>query len=540
MTLAIVPNIQTNWYDPSRISGDPIITQNLNYTGGVNTLKSTSKTSIRLMQDMFKRFMPTTLRQGLGVSVSNPDMRVAAGDCIVNGRWVLNTTQVTLDASVLGDDDYYLIFELTEDAEGESRDPQNEAITLVAISTTAYTAIATRLVLAKFNVASTIPTLIASYTGTPAGWAVAAIYPPTSPDGSVYGSVELYSGAVERNLEAISEADGFRITEKLIIDDTDGTPVGKTHLRTIDQQLEARNDPAVDDDFVSIRGKTLKIGAEGDNLEIVTALRKIYNATIEDTVAIVDPVDTTKNLRFDVEGISPATTRVITPLDEDMTLVGRTNTQILTNKTISGGVFSGSIGFSSGSIENVSAAEFDHINSLAENVQDALNVMMRTNTHWAMSVWSDYHNQQTMPATNDSSGSSSIKAYDAATSSWVTDLTVNSLLYPLLRSPIPGTVEISIQDVSNIFSSYSGSQDGSTIKWRYSLDGGVSWTDGDSFVTSGVPNNFSVHTVEIDGLEITGDVFVQFYVDPFTNWNLGDFSWKSHYARYRLLSKTNP
>lgn len=361
MTLAVVPNVNTSWYEPGRISGDPVITQNLNYTGGANTLKSTTKVSVRLVQDMLKRHLPSTIRQGLGVGVSSPDLTVAVGDAIINGRWVLNTTQADFDASVLGDGTYYLHLTLTEDAEGVDRDPQNESIVIEATLVGSYgAATSNRIVLAKFSVSSSVPSLIASYTGTPAQWAAAAIVPPISPDGSVYGSVEIYSGAIERNLEAVAEADGFRITEKLIIDDTDGTPVGKAHLRNIDQELEARNAPSVDNDYVPFHAKSLKI----DGQEVITSSQaltnipsinsktvpagaselldrdtapseRVKNKEFEDgTTLIVDAAVPTSKMRFEVSGVTPLNTRVVTMIDEDLEIVGRTNEQTLTQKTL--------------------------------------------------------------------------------------------------------------------------------------------------------------------------------------------------------------
>lgn len=61
---------------------------------------------------------------------------------------------------------------------------------------------------------------------------------------------------------------------------------------------------------------------------------------INDALTVISgSADATKLLRFEVDGFTTATTRVITPLDADMTLVGLTNTQTLTNKTYSAAIF---------------------------------------------------------------------------------------------------------------------------------------------------------------------------------------------------------
>lgn len=49
---------------------------------------------------------------------------------------------------------------------------------------------------------------------------------------------------------------------------------------------------------------------------------------------IKDPTDTTKKVAFDVSGVTTATTRTITVPDADLTMVGTSTTQTLTNKTL--------------------------------------------------------------------------------------------------------------------------------------------------------------------------------------------------------------
>lgn len=59
----------------------------------------------------------------------------------------------------------------------------------------------------------------------------------------------------------------------------------------------------------------------------------LKNKDLEDsTTEIVDDGDNTKKLQFQVSGLTTATTRTITMIDEDLTVVGTTNNQTLTNK----------------------------------------------------------------------------------------------------------------------------------------------------------------------------------------------------------------
>lgn len=66
-----------------------------------------------------------------------------------------------------------------------------------------------------------------------------------------------------------------------------------------------------------------------------TGADRLQNKDLDDaTVAFVDNADTTKKLRFEASGIATATTRVVTVLNVDGTMVLEAATQTLTNKTI--------------------------------------------------------------------------------------------------------------------------------------------------------------------------------------------------------------
>jgi len=76
-------------------------------------------------------------------------------------------------------------------------------------------------------------------------------------------------------------------------------------------------------DATSTSAVWIEVGAGGDALPVA------------DTTAIVKgSVDDTKQLRFEVDGFTTSTTRVATMPDSDLTLVGTSTTQTLTNKTL--------------------------------------------------------------------------------------------------------------------------------------------------------------------------------------------------------------
>lgn len=75
----------------------------------------------------------------------------------------------------------------------------------------------------------------------------------------------------------------------------------------------------------------------------ITTLQTLQNKTLDNTniatikdgnLSIVGSSDTTKIVKFEVDGLTTGTTRTITVPDADMTLVGLTTTQTLTNKTL--------------------------------------------------------------------------------------------------------------------------------------------------------------------------------------------------------------
>jgi hypothetical protein len=74
-------------------------------------------------------------------------------------------------------------------------------------------------------------------------------------------------------------------------------------------------------------GYTMLVYCDGTNVVAATTV-------LQSTFRLVDSTDVTKQILFDVSGVTTATTRTITFPDSNTTLVGTTNTQTLTNKTL--------------------------------------------------------------------------------------------------------------------------------------------------------------------------------------------------------------
>lgn len=80
-------------------------------------------------------------------------------------------------------------------------------------------------------------------------------------------------------------------------------------------------------------GKFVVVNAGGTALEAVASLSTF--AVVDSGFTIVDDADGTKVAKFEVSGITTGTTRTFTFPDANVTLVGEASTQTLTNKTIS-------------------------------------------------------------------------------------------------------------------------------------------------------------------------------------------------------------
>jgi hypothetical protein len=352
MTIGIVPNLNTTWYDPGRISGDPIIIHDINYVGGSLTAKSTTKTIHRYLQDFLKQTISTSIRDGLGLNVSSQTITIATGHAIINGRWIYNDAQASYNCSGLSNGDYYLHFTLIEQLASATRDLQQETISIQSTLVGSYSHTSAKLILGRFTVTSGTPVITSSNIVTQA-IATTAIIPATSPTGSISSVVDIYSGSHILTKQLTSEDNGTRIHKKAIFNDQDTTPVGDIQLINKDQISTFRNN--ADSDYVSIDIKSVKIsGTEiitsGRGLISITSLnglpipssnivgindtQTISNKTLLDTTVFADATDQTKKARFEPGSISAGQTRVITLVDENITIVGQDNVQTLTNKTL--------------------------------------------------------------------------------------------------------------------------------------------------------------------------------------------------------------
>lgn len=75
-----------------------------------------------------------------------------------------------------------------------------------------------------------------------------------------------------------------------------------------------------------------------------TATQTLTNKNLDDnTTVFIEAADNTKTMIFELQPITPGNTRVLSVPDATTTLVGTNVAQTLTNKTISGGSFSGTI-----------------------------------------------------------------------------------------------------------------------------------------------------------------------------------------------------
>jgi len=208
MTVAIVPNTRTNWYDPQIAAGAPVVIQNINYlTGDPN---SVINSTIRFIQDSFKRWTASAVLEGYALGgQGTPNVTVSAGYATIHGRHLYNDAVVNVSA-VITADDYYIVVTLTEDAEAQTRDPTNDAVTTTAVLVSGYTPLSNKLVLGKFTTDGANATVVTSYSQA-GETRTGHIMPAQLVDGSSFATISMWTGATEKRQMAQFSGDNFNI-----------------------------------------------------------------------------------------------------------------------------------------------------------------------------------------------------------------------------------------------------------------------------------------------------------------------------------------
>jgi hypothetical protein len=96
---------------------------------------------------------------------------------------------------------------------------------------------------------------------------------------------------------------------------------------------------------------------------------------------VVGSADRTKKIRFEVDGLTTATTRVITIQDSDDTLVGRATTDTLTNKTLTTPVINSATGIGQALVKRKTADESVTSSTALQN-DDHLTFAIAANEEW--------------------------------------------------------------------------------------------------------------------------------------------------------------
>lgn len=109
--------------------------------------------------------------------------------------------------------------------------------------------------------------------------------------------------------------------------------------------------------------------------------KTLTSATLDDNSNIVGSADATKKLRFEVDGITTGTTRVITPPDENFTMVGVATAQTLTNKTLTTPVINSATGIWQALVKRKTADE-TVANSTTLQDDDHLVFAIGANEEW--------------------------------------------------------------------------------------------------------------------------------------------------------------
>ena len=173
--------------------------------------------------------------------------------------------------------------------------------------------------------------------------------PGSSTDGSL-SEFNGTSGELLRESTARIESDDLSLAGQLVKFNrggTDGTAEG-SGLRALGNAGATLAELLYDSTLAS----RWKAGPNGSLSAVLTAAatQTVQNKTLDnsnsidvpdDQLRIEDTADPTKKIRFDAGAVTAGQTRVISAIDEDLELLGRTNTQTVTNKLHQDSIFDG-------------------------------------------------------------------------------------------------------------------------------------------------------------------------------------------------------
>lgn len=132
-------------------TGNVAVKQDINYYNA-NT-QSATRSIIRMIEDMDRRFSQNQVYDGGTISNGGSTIDIASGTLKIGGRWV-SLSGASISAS-LSDGDYNVIAEVTGVSETNSRDPSGgEAVTLTLEASGSWVDSDLKLVLGGVNIAS--------------------------------------------------------------------------------------------------------------------------------------------------------------------------------------------------------------------------------------------------------------------------------------------------------------------------------------------------------------------------------------------------
>lgn len=201
-TVNIVVNSR-NWYDSRIAVNDPVVYQNINYTGASQD-RSVSVVRQRFLQDWARRAIPNSVREGIGLTDpvgASDQIVVTQGYAFVAGRF-LDIPAGSFDAStpLLATAFHYLVIAVEGGispgiAEGDTRDPTAETAELIAMPFP-YTKTHNELVIAKFYFDGTFIEQFEDYTAIQE-WQASVISPVSVIPGLTTGSNSILLRAYE-------------------------------------------------------------------------------------------------------------------------------------------------------------------------------------------------------------------------------------------------------------------------------------------------------------------------------------------------------
>ncbi len=363
-------------------TGNLAVKQDINYFS--SNVQSATRSIIRMMEDMDKRFSQNQIYDGLAVSNGGATVDVASGTAKIGGRWV--TIVATGLTAVIADDTYNVVLHVSGVSEVSTRDPSGgESINLFLEASGSWVDDDYKLVIGSAVISSSTVDSVIDRAKRQTNATIIKPYGTSTQVSIMTGTKPVYREAIRFTSDEILPfnkiVSEFPISGTAIsgttldisgqtnLDNVSGSEISAASFRVggeildftefenlvgLDQPLDTTQSPSFIQLTATQTGSTIapfivtspfvvtNLNADlldgqhapSGNIVGTTDVQVLQAKDLhDDDVLFVDNISPTKKFGFELSGLAVGTRRWTVP-DFDDTFVGISGTQTLTNKTL--------------------------------------------------------------------------------------------------------------------------------------------------------------------------------------------------------------